>query len=368
MNNNEAKRVLEFEGLRGFLSWWVVIDHILLSCGFTAETLPTGIRLVTRGDYAVDVFIILSGFVIFKLLADGQETYRVFLVRRFFRLYPVFLVCLALAVALRPLIWSNLTHWPENPTVLLGRLNWLNDTAHLWQNIAAHLVMLHGAVPNFIIPNSALALLAPAWSISLEWQFYFIAPLLFWFLRRAGLGGWLVFGICAVASTWLFHDQLAARFSMNAFLPQKIVFFWIGIISFHFWRSYRWEGDAPAMFLMGICPLILFFTLSIPLTLWSVVMSVAMLPEGKVGRRIGAVLLMPFVQQLGRVSYSTYLVHVCCIWFLQWVIFLALPGASRIQMLGLLFVSAVPAIYFVSCAMHRLIEVPGMRLGRRLTL
>ncbi|MGB8355035.1 MAG: acyltransferase [Chthoniobacteraceae bacterium] len=367
MSNIETNRVLEFEGLRGFLSWWVVLDHLLLACGFNAETLPVGIRLLARGDYAVDVFIILSGFVIFKLLTDAQETYRVFLVRRFFRLYPVFLVCLLVAAALRPLIWSNLSHWTGNRVVLLGQRNWIDDGAHFWPYLATHLILLHGAIPDFLLHKSASALLAPAWSISLEWQFYLIAPLLFWFLRRNGLGGWLVFGVCVFVGSWLLHNQLEAQFFMNAFLPQRIVFFWIGIISFYFWRECRGGGDAPAMFLVGICPLILFFTLSIPLTIWSVIMAVAMLHKGAAGRRAAAVLLAPFMQKLGRVSYSTYLGHICCIWLLQWLIFLVLPGVSPACMLCLLFITSVPVIYFVSCAMHCFIEVPGMRLGRRLS-
>jgi peptidoglycan/LPS O-acetylase OafA/YrhL len=367
MNSAGDKRILEFEGLRGFLSWWVVAGHLLLACGFSEQTLPPGIRLFARGDYAVDVFIILSGFVIFKLIADARETFGVFLTRRFFRLYPVFLVCLALAVALRPVIWSNLSHWEGNPVVTLGRLNWLNDGAHLWQHLLAHLTMLHGAVPDCLLPKSASALLAPAWSISLEWQFYLVAPLLFWFLRGCGLRGWLMFGLCAIAVTRLLQNRLASQFSMNAFLPQSILYFWIGIISFHFWRAAREESDAPAMFLTGVSPLVFFFTLSIPLALWSAIMALAMLREGDAGEWAGAFLLRPFMQKLGRLSYSTYLVHVCCIWVLQWFIFLALPGISRLPMLCVLSLLSAPVIYFASSALHHWIEVPGMRLGRRLT-
>lgn len=57
MNSDRTKRILEFEGLRGFLSWWVVIDHILLACGFSADSLPPGVRLLVRGDYFASAWL-----------------------------------------------------------------------------------------------------------------------------------------------------------------------------------------------------------------------------------------------------------------------------------------------------------------------
>jgi hypothetical protein len=35
----------------------------------------------------------------------------------------------------------------------------------------AHLPMLHGVVPNNILPNAVAAFVAPTWSTSLEWQY-----------------------------------------------------------------------------------------------------------------------------------------------------------------------------------------------------
>jgi len=52
--------------------------------------------------------------------------------------------------------------------------------------LLAHLTMLHGAVPDQILPGSSITYLPPAWSISVEWQFYLVAPFLFAFLKRPG--------------------------------------------------------------------------------------------------------------------------------------------------------------------------------------
>ena len=362
---NNTNRILEFEGLRGLLSWWVVANHLLLACGWNADNLPPVLRLIARGDYAVDVFIILSGFVIFKLIHDAQEPYFVFLTRRFFRLYPVFLTCLVLAVALRPLAWSNLQHWHENPVASLGLQNWLDDGAQLWRHIAAHLTLLHGAVPEPLLKKSATALLPPAWSISLEWQFYLVAPALACFLARTRCAGLLSFGVTLICAVFALHDPLMRWFPMQSFLLQKILYFWIGILSFQIWQTMAMCDDGlPDIFLAGITPLILFFTLSIPLALWSVVFTAALSREGGLGEKLMRPLRLPFMQTLGRISYSTYLSHVCCIWAAQWIIFKITPGVTRITMLFVLAPTAACLIFFVSWWMHELIEVPGMRLGR----
>jgi peptidoglycan/LPS O-acetylase OafA/YrhL len=56
----------------------------------------------------------------------------------------------------------------------------------------AHLFMMHGAVPNDVLPHSEYAFNMPAWSISLEWQFYLVAPLFIFVLLKQpdGLSRW----------------------------------------------------------------------------------------------------------------------------------------------------------------------------------
>src|ERR1051325_6417390 len=93
------KRLAEFEGLRGFLAWWVVLTHILAYSGISASRF-TLLKDLWNGAIPVNVFIILSGFVIFYLLSGLQEGYGAFIIRRFFRIYPVFVVCLGLALVL----------------------------------------------------------------------------------------------------------------------------------------------------------------------------------------------------------------------------------------------------------------------------
>ena len=95
-----AKRafISEFEGLRGLLAAWVVFGHILLISGFTYQDGWFGILFSpVLGVYA---FMMLSGFVITATLDRRQSTWTSFMTRRFLRLFPIYAICMALAIIL----------------------------------------------------------------------------------------------------------------------------------------------------------------------------------------------------------------------------------------------------------------------------
>jgi peptidoglycan/LPS O-acetylase OafA/YrhL len=287
-------------------------------------------------------------------------------------LYPVFVVCLALAIALRPLLWKDIhLLQPYNEAfAALSLKNWANEAAHFWGHIAAHLTLLHGAVSNRVLPGTAFAFVAPAWSISLEWQFYLVAPVILWFFGKTGTAGWLLFVAAVVGVNFIFAHAMEDRFPIGAFLPQKLIFFWVGMLSFYLWRALSERSDGISeMLLAGIAPLVLLFTLSLPLTIWTCVMC-ASVSHGMQGIH-GAVLRTlrsPILQRLGAMSYSTYLVHMPCLCLLEWILLPHLTGIRQWQLAAVLVPLCSAGVYFASAAMHRLIEAPGMDLGRRLAL
>ena len=73
--------------------------------GFILATIGSAIGLGSIWKFPYEVGQNGGGaFVIFYLLHHGED-YRTFITRRFFRLWPVFAVCLALAVSLK-LLWD----------------------------------------------------------------------------------------------------------------------------------------------------------------------------------------------------------------------------------------------------------------------
>ncbi len=365
MTPRPLKRLLELEGLRGLLSWWVVLCHALTHSGYSTDTLGRGWRIFARGDYAVDVFIILSGFVIHKLWHDSRETFRIFIARRFLRLWPCYIVCVVAALALWPLRAAVVAHPPLGDPQLAARalLTWKSESAHLGTHLAVHVPMLQSVVPESRLPAAAVAILGPAWSISLEWQFYIIAPLLFAALTRGRATAWVVFAAVAGLGWMLrYSPPLSVWFPMEAFLPQKLLLFAVGIASHEFWRAFRDYGGGVAPALLGVAVIALAFTLNLPLAIWLFALAVALSRHSLPKRLLNSAPL----QFLGRVSYSTYLGHMLVIWSLQAAAFALVPHITQPQMLAVLIGFGAPLTFFLSAALHRWVETPAINYGRTL--
>jgi peptidoglycan/LPS O-acetylase OafA/YrhL len=374
MRSDSAKpvtRISELDGLRAFLSWWVVLDHILLSSGFRYETLPHFIRILAKGEYAVDVFIILSGFVITKLLEEKREHYGVFIVRRFFRLFPVFALTLLIAILVRPVLgWILAAGWPADPVTL--RNSWANfesENRHFWMHLLTHLPMLHGVIPNDILPNSAAAFVAPAWSISLEWQYYLCAPLLALICKRLGPIGWLILGTGSVLILMSCGTIMGSLFPMQSFLLQKLLLFLVGGSCYWIFIEVRTKHrDLPWLLFFFVAPTVLWFTLSVPLAVWTAAFALTLgASETRGISKFRAFLNLAWIQRLGEISYSTYLGHVCWIWLVQSCILVLVPRVTREGMLFGLLIAAVPLTFVLSELLFRFIERPGILLGKRLT-
>src|ERR1035437_4009085 len=144
------KHISELDGLRGILAVWVVCLHLMVTVGLR------GPAFFSHPGMAVDVFIILSGFSIFHLLNNKEESYGTFIVRRWFRLYPTYLVCLLLAILLLPLWAQTLRHvgfdTSENHQRLVIAIN---SKKYFWAHLLAHLSLFHGAIPSSLLPSSS---------------------------------------------------------------------------------------------------------------------------------------------------------------------------------------------------------------------
>jgi len=79
------KKLIELDSLRALMAFAVFVSH--------AQFLSaTEIWSFSLGGLAVTVFIMLSGFAITKSLIGSDASYRQYIARRFWRIYPVYLV------------------------------------------------------------------------------------------------------------------------------------------------------------------------------------------------------------------------------------------------------------------------------------
>lgn len=152
----------QFDGLRGVAILLVLIGH----SGFL-EALPhLGSLEYTR--FGVDLFFVLSGFLITGILLDakGSEHYfRNFYARRALRIWPLYYIILFLAFVVTPLLAPSTR--PEAGV-------WPAFVFYV-QNIA----LVHRATYPFG--------LGATWSLAVEEQFYLTWPLLVFLLKRRAL-------------------------------------------------------------------------------------------------------------------------------------------------------------------------------------
>ena len=163
------------------------------------------------GHAMVYMFFMLSGYWIFRMYEEKYSTFKspylVYIQSRFFRLYPVYLLILAISV------FSFYFLSDQWPTVLEK-----NKDSNLAVNFINNVLVL----PNSFVKG--FWYIVPAWSLSVELQFYIFAPLLLLILKNKTWSVVLVVAssvFCMVGSTlkWsIFEIE-----SLLIFLPYFLI-------------------------------------------------------------------------------------------------------------------------------------------------
>jgi len=159
--NPSEGRLPELDGLRA-----IAILLVLFSHHFMAVPLAGIQRLAATGWIGVDLFFVLSGFLIGGILWDQRTAanyYQVFYLRRFFRIVPLYALLVLPGLLVLGFGWQRF---------FAGNSLGDRPAGGLWfcpfflQNIGSVLGM---SPPNY---------LGPTWSVAVEEQFYLLLPLL----------------------------------------------------------------------------------------------------------------------------------------------------------------------------------------------
>ena len=370
------------DGLRGVSVLWIVLFHFLVLSGekrdpwvAAAMHVPGLERAVLAGPYAVDLFFLISGFLLtlpwLVAAARGEPApdARRFYVRRVRRIVPAYYVHLALLFALvLPL--------------LRGRDYWRSDLyVDLW-NVVAHALFVHNTSP---LTSGTLGVNGVLWTLAIEAQFYALLPLLAPIFTRAP---WRSLALaCAVTAAWSFawrHDLDAVvdaylrlgrhwawpedtvRRLLAIQLPAYLADFAFGAMAARLWlRAAPGRGPGPALaMLAGILALVgLQLLESAPLGEQGWIVPLAALGAilwGAAADESGAahaVLARGPLAFLGRISYSAYLWHLPVL-----LLWLRYGGATGTAALFPLYLATTVAVGWLS---WRTVERPLMRAGVR---
>jgi peptidoglycan/LPS O-acetylase OafA/YrhL len=333
-------------GIRGLAAWGVVLYHVRLSLsGLLPEP---AIAALGKGYLAVDLFFMLSGFVIWynyaaRIRDGGWVEARLFLWRRFARVWPLHGAVLAAFAGF---------------ALLLG-LSGRDTAGYPWAELPLHLLLVQnwGFLPK-------LAWNHPAWSISTELAAYLLFPALVAVWRWDKLPSWALLGIAgalALAIHLLFaaHGErtLGARIEQLG-LWRCLAGFAMGMVLCLLWQ--RWQGSRLAAQSAGLaCALVLALggvlalpeTMFVPAAFFTGLLALA-LSRGAAARLFGGKVLT----YLGEISYSTYLAH-----FGLFIVFKLLFVAASLQLGWGQLLGFLALVFAASILLYHGLEKPAQR-------
>lgn len=347
--------ILALTGLRGVAALYVLLFHAF------RQSSPLAGFVLGKGYLSVDVFFVLSGFVMAltygRWFAAGPvkaSSYVRFLGVRLARIYPLYIVMTLLCAMLGLAALVPLYGVPSLPIGLL------------WNSVLLQSLSF-----------GAGNLDAVAWSLSTEWVAYLAFPVFAWWvlggsLRRA----WFAFGLAVVVLTGIALSSLSSIpglrgdgplgvFDTLTPMPVLRCFagFVLGMVAYRAMdgsvaralASRPVYGDLLALALGGLLFVhagdVLFVILATAFILHLAVSS----------SFASKVLSLPGVHYLGQVSYSIYLIHFPLILLLR-----SLSEQIGFHHLIVANSLAVVLTLIVAPLTYHAIELPGRNLVRSL--
>ena len=354
------------DGLRGIAALWVLLHHAFILVG------GRGAPILSWGKLAVDLFMVLSGFLMAHhyLLRQSTRpwaspsTWADFWVRRWFRISPLYFLLLAAALLCGPYIGAHrdlvAAVWPATAT-LAARYNDSSLT-----NMLLHVSYLFGVLPDYAF-RTAL----PDWSIGLEMQFYLAFPFMMLLLNRFGaLRAGLGLVVLCLALRMAF-SHFFRSFPMPSFLPMKLFVFMIGI-----WIAMALASRAPGWnkyLLASLAVSLLYIRVDrsteavARVALVGAIFYMVSPGHQDIRERIKELLSNRVARFMGDTSYGLYLLHLLLLiplagWLSTFPAFVAQHVAVRLAICASLI---APPAYLGAWLLYRCIELPGIAAGKR---
>ena len=341
------KRIPELDGLRGVAALLVVVAHYF-------AYVPHGTKMVAFDWLGVDLFFVLSGFLIGSIILEEHARpnfFFSFYLRRAARIVPVYaIVCgatMALAALLDGRTWSD---HPYSPVVYAAFLS----------NVAM-------TIGGFWSGGDWLR---PTWSLAVEEQFYLLLPLLIVLTPKRWLDPLLVvlwFSATVFRAAVVDHNVIAAA----VLLPARMDLLLGGVLIARLRQEIDLARFLPALRFIPLVGLVMCLTLYssqhlfdiFSPTLVSIAAGAFILAIAE-GAPDGARLLRaPLLRYFGRISYTFYLIHIPVAGVLHGLILDAKPDIGGIAPMAVTLLSIAVSIG-LAAASWRWIERPILDYAR----
>ena len=358
-------------GIRALAVTVVFLDHYAGGAhGGRFLSILNAIRL--RGWVGVDLFFVLSGFLITGILYDTRHDSHFFLrffARRSVRIFPVFYLVVAILLALTPFLHYE---WRAGHALFLVYMgNFLANYNFSYYEV------LTTSHPTF------KAFIGHFWSLCVEEQFYLLWPVVVWLVRDRIKLLWTATGLsllalilrCLMVATT--RPEFAERWIVRT-LPFRMDALLLGGVLALLLRGSnadRWQRLCRPLFLVAGA-LALAITILSPLydSPWLLTIGLtltALASTGLIGStlRTGSPAFRLFhlrpLHVLGKYSYGFYIFHAIYMWaWIQFLVFLMNRLHSK-ALAGILAISINFVVTFLVAKLsYDLFEVRFLKLKR----
>jgi len=369
---NLSGRIPELDGLRGIAIGLVWFGHYFLLHGGTPPGTPVAYVLAAFRLHwtGVDLFFVLSGFLIGGILLDARNSphyFRAFYMRRVFRILPIYYLWTFLfAVTIMVAILS----FPGRLGVTSGDLLRVPVQLLFLQNV--FIGMPHFTWTWFVV----------TWSLAIEEQFYLLAPPLirFFSLRRFVIALTAAIVLAPVLRFLLFRYWAPGTYLCAYLMPCRADSLSCGMLLAVAWRE-PWfrEFIRNRAELLQRLLLVLFLglggllwwlvhpinwiTVTIGYTWLALFYSALLLTVvSQSSGWLTAVTRWRFLGWLGGISYCVYLIHDAFNFFAHMIFFHSEPQLYTLSHLAV-SVLALLATFGVASLSWRFFEKPLIRRG-----
>ena len=296
INIYQHKYISDIQVLRGLAVLLVVLYHSYPS-------------QFPGGYLGVDIFFVISGYLVggalFRNVIRNQFSFKIFILKRITRLFPAFFAMLLLSVSI------------EIGTMLFFRRSFVLDVLSALTNVSN--IRFYKNTDYF---NSTPNILLHTWSLSVEWQFYVIFPILLLSIRKISkslkllMASILTVFLISILGFSLVKNHEQAIFYL---LPFRFWEFIIGILSFekktklspifHYTLLPVLFGAAFNVNLKGFLSNILIVLITAIYLRNSVNKDYGQIETNKILTKISHS-IYKLLEHLGKISYSIYLYHL----------------------------------------------------------
>ncbi|MGD0480551.1 MAG: acyltransferase [Terracidiphilus sp.] len=347
-------------GIRGIAAVWVMLLHAQIHAIWVFSLpLLAKIPLFSIGWRGVDLFFMLSGFIL--MYAHGQEFHEIrkaalirFARLRFTRVYPLnaaVALLIGVLVVLQPgfVAWERSYHLPSDYSA--GAFVRTMLLANRW----------------FLPGNGEWNV--PVWSLSMEVLGYAAFPFLaFWALRITQK--WLLIGLSSLSlvAAYVFLQAVHAPQWENGQVAvvRMVSCFVTGIAVYRLWTLAGESAGKSAGWITAVSAVGILVVGSLSHGGISINFFFALLLYGLAFQRgiVNRLLSSRIVVFLGEISFPLYLTHLTPLLWLWYFIPLKLAAYSTLQKSAILMCWAA-GVMALSTLLHYFVEKPFHALGRR---